>query len=102
MNIYALKGHRVKVTEESIKSGGEHHSELAKTHLKVGNTYTIEETSVHNSYTTVSLQEIKDVIFNSVSFVDIDSQPKEADKEHPDWATWNTDEGYELYLRGEG
>jgi hypothetical protein len=96
MNIYALKGYKVKVTQESIGVGGE----LAKIHLKVGNTYTIENTSVHNSYTSVSLQEIKTVSFNSASFVDTDvHQSKEDDKTHPDWVTWNTDEGYKAYLK---
>lgn len=99
MNVYALKGYRVSVSDESIKSGSETYSELAKLHLKVGNTYRIENTSVHNSYTSVRLQEIENILFSSESFIDIDSQSEEMDKKHPDWSTWNTNEGYEAYLK---
>ncbi|MCK5726637.1 MAG: hypothetical protein KAH22_07415 [Thiotrichaceae bacterium] len=99
MNIYALRGFKVIVTEESIDSGGECYAEVANIHLKVGNTYTIESTTVNNSYTSVKLQEIKTVSFSSMSFLDIDAQSEADDETHPDWVNWNTDEGYENYLK---
>jgi hypothetical protein len=99
MNIYALKGYRVSVSDESIESGSESDSKLAKLHLKSGSIYRVEKTSVYNSYTSVSLQEIDNVLFSSESFIDIDSQTEKTDKKHPDWPTWNTEEGYEAYLK---
>ena len=61
-------------------------------------TYTVKETTVNNSYTSVLLNEIKDIKFSSVSFVDIDQQSEEDDMKHPDWKTWETEEGYQAYL----
>ena len=98
MNVYALKGHKVKVTVASAKNGSASHQEAVKNHLKIDEEYTVKETMVNNSYASVLLNEIKSITFSSVSFVDIDQQSKEADMMHPDWNTWETEEGYQAYL----
>lgn len=99
MNIYALKGYKVSVTDESAKVGDEHDKELVKKHLRIGKIYTVNHTKVHRSYTNVHLNEVDGIIFNSVSFVDAEKQSKNDDKKHPDWNTWETEEGYEAYLK---
>lgn len=70
MNIYAKKGDKVTVTEDSIKSGYKCDIEKAEKYLKVGNIYTVEKTNVFSSYTEVYLQEFPDIEFNSVQFID--------------------------------
>ena len=68
MNIYAQKGDKVVVS--SLTAGYENEQETVKKHLKLGNTYTVEETKVHSFYTDVFLQEVPGVRFNSVFFKD--------------------------------
>jgi len=70
MNIYAEKGDKVKVTEESIRNGYDHVRELAEKYLQVGQTYTINYTVVGGFQNEVYLQEIPDVAFNAVQFED--------------------------------
>jgi hypothetical protein len=98
MNIYALTGHRVTVTKSSISLGTDTYREIAEKHLTVGAVYTVAVTHPQNSYTSVTLQEFPDVLFKSVSFEDVSSQSEADDMKHPDWLTWNTEEGYRKYL----
>jgi hypothetical protein len=83
MNIYALKGHKVKC--KTFSAGYDYQKKIAQKHLEVGKEYTIEETQVENSYTDVWLQEFPNVQFNSVFFEDAVEQSEEMDKKHPDY-----------------
>ena len=66
----AKKGHKVTVTERSIGNGYPLDEEKARHYLKVGRVYTVERMDVHDWSSTVLLQEIPGVEFNSVHFVD--------------------------------
>lgn len=70
MNIYAKQGHKVIVTEHTIDNGNEIDMQLAKKHLKVGGKYTVASTQVHRWRTLVYIQEIPNIGFNSVNFID--------------------------------
>jgi hypothetical protein len=83
MNIYALKGHKVKCV--SLESAYEYQTERAKKYLEVGKIYTVEATEVHSSSTEVYLQEIPEIAFNSTLFCDVEKQSKEDDQKHPDY-----------------
>lgn len=83
MNIYALKGHKVKC--KTLSAGYNYDKEIAQKYLEVGEEYTIEKTEVDNTYTDVCLQEYPNVKFNSVFFEDTVEQPKELNKQHPDY-----------------
>lgn len=69
MDIFSKKGTKVTVTERSIKNGSLLDREVAKDHLKVGEMYTVSHTDVHPFETQVYIEEIPDVVFNSVNFV---------------------------------
>lgn len=84
MNIFALQGHRVKCT--SIKSGGyEFDDEKAQQYLELNKEYTVDHTVVESWSTTVYLQEIENVYFNSCFFDDVTEQDVEDDKKHDDY-----------------
>lgn len=85
MNIFALNGHKVKVTEQSAKNGYDYNSEQIRKCLTIGEIYTIEKTIVMPSSTTIYLQEYPDTPFNSVNFEDVREQSKEEDKKHNDY-----------------
>lgn len=84
MNIYALRGHKVRciATEDEA-------SAIIFTCLEVGKEYTIENTEVGNWCTDVYLQEFPNVKFNSILFEDVTEQTKELNKQHPDWEYFN-------------
>ena len=84
MNIYALKGHKVMCRYLSDK-GYNHHQEIAKKHLELNKTYTVEKTVVYKYHTDVYLQEFPDIEFNSVFFEDVSLQTIEDDKKHLDY-----------------
>jgi hypothetical protein len=85
MNIYALKGHKVIVTEKSIKTGLDKHKDRQAAFLTIGKIYTVERTEPLNSRTRVYLQEIPGHRFNSVAFEDVEPQSPEKDKLHPEY-----------------
>jgi len=87
MNIYAAKGHKIRCS--TLDAGYEYDKKVAKSYLKIGNIYTVEKTSVDNWSTSVSLQEFPGKNFNSVFFEDVESQPEESDKLHPDYYKYN-------------
>ena len=89
MNIYALVGHKVKVTEESINSGYGNDIYIVQQLLKINKEYTVDHTEVNGWSTGVYLKEFPDIRFNSVSFVDVKKQPKRLDKKHHDWSRYN-------------
>lgn len=67
MNIYATKGHRVVFHNNG---GYANQREYAAKILQLGHTYTVDHTDVHQSSTTVYLEEFPDHSFNSVQFDD--------------------------------
>jgi len=71
MTIPNLKGHKVKVTEATIKNGWDYHKKHVEKFLKVGEIYTIERIELHDWHTEVWLQEIPNEVFNSMLFEDI-------------------------------
>ncbi len=87
MNIYALKGHKVKC--ETFLAGYDYDREKAQKYLEIGKEYTIEMTEVDSWNTDVWLQEFPNVKFNSVFFEDVEEQSEEMDKLHPDYLRWN-------------
>lgn len=92
MNIYALPGHRVKVTERTSQAGDSYDAKKVSEHLEIGKIYTVLRTEVHNWSTDVYLQEFEDfrypsgrpIHFNSVNFEDVDTQSPELNATHPD------------------
>jgi hypothetical protein len=87
MNIFALKGHKVKCV--TLTAGYDFDQEIAKKYLVVGEVYTIEKTEVFNARTNVWLQEIPNVKFNSVLFADVIEQMKQDDIRHLDYYRFN-------------
>ncbi len=87
MNIYALKGHKVKAT--SLNQGYQYHIENAEKYLKLDQIYTVDRTEVASSKTEVYLQEFPDIPFNSTMFEDLVPQSTEDDKKHPDYYEFN-------------
>ena len=71
MDIHAIQGTKVTVTEDSIKNGYDSVEKHARQHLEIGKTYTVLNTSVDRWNTDVYLEEFPDEVFNSVSFEDI-------------------------------
>lgn len=88
MNIYALSGHKVVVTQASIYDGSESDQEKARKLLKIGEIYQVERTKVYSCHTDVFIKGVSGH-FNSVTFEDVVEQSAEADKKHPDWKTFN-------------
>lgn len=88
MNIWALKGHIVKVTEATVNNGYDFDSEKVKKNLEIEKHYTVKYTNVGQSSTQVVLQEFPDLKFNSVNFVSVTQQPEELNQAHPDYQIW--------------
>lgn len=95
MNIYALKGHKVRFTGIG---GYDSENEFARKHLEVGENYVVDHTDVGQSSTTVYLVGIERIAtngqkvlqpFNSVMFEDVAPQSEENDKKHDHWKMWN-------------
>jgi hypothetical protein len=84
MNIYALKGHRVVVTEETAKRGLQKHQDRVREHLTIGKHYSVERTEPLSSRTRVYLEGLPDVRFNSVMFEDVEPQSFENTMQHPE------------------
>ncbi len=87
MNIYALKGHRVKC--DNLTNDYEYKLEIARQHLEIGMEYVIEKTEVGSSHTEVWLQEVPDIGFNSSLFDDVLEQPEDQDAMHPDYEKYH-------------
>jgi hypothetical protein len=86
MNIYALQGHKITVTEESISAGYELDKKRQLEHLKIGTIYTVDRTEVDSSKTYVWIKEIPGMSFNSVAFEDVAPQSEYLNKKHPDYS----------------
>lgn len=89
MNIYALEGHQVKVTSNTIDCGHESDRAKIKEHLKMQKAYTVSYTEVSNYSSVVYLKEFSDVYFNSVNFKDVFEEDHSNDHYHLDWARFN-------------
>lgn len=87
MNIYALKGHKVRCT--TLSAGYSYDQEVAKKHLEIGKEYTVESTHVGRWNTDVFLKEFPKVKFNSVFFEDVIEQSKEDNQKHPDYRKYH-------------
>ena len=74
MNIYALKGHRVRCIH--LQSPYNYETEKAQKYLVVGTEYTVEHTEVFSENTEVYLEEIPGISFNSTCFEDVKKQSK--------------------------
>jgi hypothetical protein len=89
MNVYALPGFKVIVTEGSALCGSDLDRDRMSTHLGLGGVYTVDHTKVDRNHTSVWIVEFPGVEFNSSNFVDFSSpQSDEEDARHPDWARY--------------
>lgn len=89
MNIWALEGHKVTISEKSANSGYKFDSDRVKQLCKIGEIYTVDETIVNSSSTSVYLKEFPAICFNSVNFEDVDIQTEDKDELHSDWDYYN-------------
>jgi len=85
MNIYALRGHKVLVTKNSILNGSTGDKTIAKINLKIDEEYTVKKTIVEGWRTSVYLLEFPSKVFNSVNFIDKESQSIKSDKRHKNY-----------------
>lgn len=89
MEIFAIEGYKVIVTERSKNNGYDYDKEQVNRYLEVGKVYEVERTEVGRSHTDVYLKEFPDVNFNSVNFEGVEDQSKEQSMTHPDWEKYN-------------
>ena len=89
MNIYALEGHKVKVTEDTMNNGNNCDKNKIKKLCELNKEYTINFTNVGSWSTAVYLKEFPGESFNSVNFEDVIEQSEEDDKLHDDWNYYN-------------
>ena len=75
MNIFALKGHLVKVTKNTKNNGYGGDKEQVAELLEIDKSYEVESTNVHSSSTSVRLSDFPGKIFNSVNFESLTNQP---------------------------
>ena len=92
MNIWALKGHEVKVTDKTINAGYDSDTSRVKDRLIIGDSYKVSHTRVGGSSTDVFLIDFPEIAFNTVNFVSITEQPKELNMAHEDWSKFFGDE----------
>ncbi|MDA9325854.1 hypothetical protein N9Q69_01345 [bacterium] len=85
MNIYALKGHKVKLSKNGFNMGFEVDKDEAKSFLSHGIIYTVDCTNVSNSSSVVILHEFPNKTFNTVHFEDVSFQSEDEKIKHPDW-----------------
>ena len=87
MNIYALEGHKVMITEITKDYGRDYCAEMMNDlinsgKMKLNTPYTVNKTMVDSCETSVELKEFPNNQFNSVNFVDCVRQSEEDDKKH--------------------
>ena len=83
MCIYAPKGHKLKVTEQTFNNGYDLDKELITKYLEINKEYTVNFTNIGQSHTDVILKEFPDIAFNSVNFIDVNPVSKEDINKHP-------------------
>ena len=89
MEIFAMEGYKVKVTEDTKNNGSDYDVELVNKHLTIGETYTVDYTIVHNFSTDVYLKEFPKIRFNSVNFEGVEEQSDELTKQHLDYKRYH-------------
>lgn len=89
MEIFALKGHKVKVTEHTKNAGYDHDKAKVLEHLELEKEYTVSKTIVHKWSTNVYLVGFPGISFNSCNFESISKQSKDKSKAHSDWERYN-------------
>ncbi len=87
MNIFALKGHKIKFTNP--KAGYPLDQKMGLEHLEIGKEYTVEYTEVSDYSASVILQEIPKIKFNSVLFSDVVPQDFSLDAKHADYCRYH-------------
>ena len=87
MNIYALKGHKVKLA--TINAGYPYDQAKVQQYLLLNEVYTVEKTIVGNWMTEVYLQEIPGISFNSVFFKDVEPQSQADNEKHQDYTRYH-------------
>jgi hypothetical protein len=85
MNIYASKGHKVRLREGGENAGYDGDKKAAKEYLEPGKIYTVEYTNVSSSWSQVKLREFPNHMFNTVHFEDVSAPKFEDQFKHPDW-----------------
>lgn len=89
MNIWAIRGHKVKVTSESAKNGNPYDHKKIQEYLEIEKEYEVFQTDIHSFVTDVYLEgvvskstEKRPIYFNSVNFVDVIPQSDEDNEKH--------------------
>ncbi len=90
MNMYALEGHKVKVTTQTLANGTDEDIKLVDEHLSVNYKYTVEKTVVRESSSDVYLKEREGIRFNTCNFEDVSPQSEGKDRMHPDYGKFNS------------
>jgi hypothetical protein len=85
MTIYALPGHKICFAEGTARNGYPHDQENAQRYLTAGCVYTVKRTSVGKSNSSVYIEEVPGVGFNTVQFESVTAQPRRMDRQHPDF-----------------
>ena len=70
MDIYAKKGDKVKVTQETASNGFDFDRSLVSKYLEVGKVYTVEFVDIQQYSANIKLQEFPNNLFNTTNFVD--------------------------------
>jgi len=70
MNIYAKKGEKITVTEETIKNGSDTDRRRVEKYIAVGKTYTVDSIVVMAWSSRVFIKEVPKLPFNTVLFKD--------------------------------
>ena len=89
MNIYALKGHKVRVTEASATNGYRNDADKVKRYLEIGEIYTVLTTHVDTYHSSVILEQKPKIVFNAVNFKCVFEQSDEDNRKHHDWKRFN-------------
>ena len=84
MTPFAPKGHKVKVTNESLKNASQRSLYYFNNYLELNKIYTINRTIFIEPKSAVLLDGIAP-LFNPEIFVDVCKLPKGIEKEHSDW-----------------
>lgn len=74
MNINAEPGTKITVTERSINNGYQGDKESANKYLRVGNIYTLNNVDISPFVTYIEVEELPNLIFNSIHFEDIEDE----------------------------
>jgi len=91
MNIYALEGHKVKVTKDTFNHGCDSDKEKMKQYCEINKEFTVNYTIVGSWDTRVYLKEFPGIDFNVVNFEDVIEQSEDDDKLHDNWHYYNED-----------